>query len=130
MEYAAASDSYTACPQGFAEFYNQRRRWMPSTMLNVIDLISDWSDVVSRNDDISSPYMFYQLFNLVGSVIGPGSIFLMLIGAFSLAFGLSSNTSMILNIILLGSFIAACCTLKSAQQIMFAQVGHIQLDCV
>ena len=103
---------------------------MPSTMLNVIDLISDWSDVVSRNDDISSPYMFYQLFNLVGSVIGPGSIFLMLIGAFSLAFGLSSNTSMILNIILLGSFIAACCTLKSAQQIMFAQVGHNQLDCV
>ena len=99
---------------------------MPSTMLNVVDLISDWSDVVSKNDDISSPYMFYQLFNLVGSVIGPGSIFLMLIGAFSLAFGLSSNTSMILNIVLLGSFIAACCTLKSAQQIMFAQVIKVK----
>jgi len=32
VEYSAASDSYTACPEGFDEFYNQRRRWMPSTM--------------------------------------------------------------------------------------------------
>merc|ERR1712227_926966 len=52
--------------------------------------------------------MFYQGFNLVGSVIGPGSILLMLIGAFALAFGLSSSTSLILNLVLIGIFIAAC----------------------
>ena len=122
VEYAAASDSYTACPQGFGEFYNQRRRWMPSTMLNVIDLLGDWNSVVKANDDISSPYMFYQAFNLVGSVIGPGSILLMLIGAFALAFGLSSSTSLILNLVLIGIFIAACVFMDKNQQIMIAQL--------
>ena len=121
VEYSAASDSYTACPESFKIFYNQRRRWMPSTMLNVFDLIGDWKAVVKENDNITSWYMYYQLFNLVGSIIGPGSIFLMLIGAFSLAFGLSSTTSLLLNLALVSVFIAACCTLKSDNQILIAQ---------
>ena len=59
VEYSAASDSFTACPevtshstsqpltdlQGFKEFYNQRRRWMPSTLLNIMDLIGDYKQV-------------------------------------------------------------------------------------
>jgi chitin synthase len=40
VEYSAASDSFTACPQGFGEFYNQRRRWMPSTLANIMDLVT------------------------------------------------------------------------------------------
>ena len=92
VEYTAASDSYTACPLTFKEFYNQRRRWMPSTLLNVIDLVSDWKEVVQKNDNISGAYMFYQLFNnIIGTTIGPGFIVLMLIGASSLAFGLTST---------------------------------------
>ena len=39
VEYSAASDSFTACPESFDEFYNQRRRWMPSTILNIWDLL-------------------------------------------------------------------------------------------
>ena len=35
----------TCCWQGFKEFYNQRRRWMPSTLLNIIDLVSDYKQV-------------------------------------------------------------------------------------
>ena len=31
--------------QGFKEFYNQRRRWMPSTLLNIADLIADYKQV-------------------------------------------------------------------------------------
>ena len=31
--------------QGFKEFYNQRRRWMPSTLLNIIDLVADYKQV-------------------------------------------------------------------------------------
>ncbi len=34
MEYNAASDAYTNATQDFKEFYNQRRRWGPSTMAN------------------------------------------------------------------------------------------------
>ena len=121
VEYSAASDSFTACPLTFKEFYNQRRRWMPSTLLNVVDLIKDYKEVVEKNDDISYPYIAYQFFNLIGTVIGPGSIFLMLIGAFSIAFGLTSTESLVLNTVLVGVFIGACCVLKSDHQIMIAQ---------
>ena len=122
VEYTAASDSYTACPLTFKEFYNQRRRWMPSTLLNVIDLVSDWKEVVQKNDNISGAYMFYQLFNnIIGTTIGPGFIVLMLIGASSLAFGLTSTESLILNLVLVGSFIFSCMFMKRDHQIMIAQ---------
>ena len=60
MEYSAASDSFTACPEGFAEFYNQRRRWTPSTIANVADLLSDYKRVIKNNDDVSFLYIVYQ----------------------------------------------------------------------
>ena len=39
VEYVAASDALTYAPEGFYEFYNQRRRWSPSTMANIMDLL-------------------------------------------------------------------------------------------
>ena len=95
---------------------------MPSTLLNVIDLIKDYKEVVEKNDDISYLYIAYQFFNLIGTVVGPGSIFLMLIGAFSIAFGLTSQEALILNSVLVGVFIIACCTIKSDYQIIIAQL--------
>ena len=61
VEYSAASDAYTACPEGFNEFFNQRRRWMPSTMANIFDLLSDYKNVVDVNRDISMLYIAYQV---------------------------------------------------------------------
>jgi cellulose synthase/poly-beta-1,6-N-acetylglucosamine synthase-like glycosyltransferase len=49
VEYCAASDSYTFAPEGFYEFYNQRRRWTPSTMANIIDLLGDWQHTTKQN---------------------------------------------------------------------------------
>ena len=62
VEYSAASDSFTACPEGFKEFYNQRRRWMPSTIANIADLLSDYKRVVKNNEDISIFYIGYQVY--------------------------------------------------------------------
>lgn len=39
VEYNAASDAYTNSPQEFKEFYNQRKRWGPSTLANTLDLL-------------------------------------------------------------------------------------------
>ena len=122
VEYSAASDSFTACPETFKEFYNQRRRWMPSTLLNIVDLISDYKTVVKNNDDISYIYILYQVIMMVGTVIGPGSIFLMLIGAFNIAFGISNANALYLNAALVIVFVLACCFLKSPHQIMIAQL--------
>jgi chitin synthase len=41
VEYCAAADALTYAPEGFEEFYNQRRRWSPSTMANIMDLLGN-----------------------------------------------------------------------------------------
>ncbi|CAC5369431.1 CHS1 [Mytilus coruscus] len=61
VDYAAASDAYTYAPEGFGEFFNQRRRWMPSTIANIMDLLTDAKNTVSVNNNISWLYMVYQV---------------------------------------------------------------------
>jgi chitin synthase len=61
VEYSAASDAYTQSPEGFDEFYNQRRRWVPSTMANILDLLMDYKRTVKINDNISFLYIVYQV---------------------------------------------------------------------
>jgi len=61
VEYSAASDSYTQCPEGFEEFYNQRRRWYPSHMASTLDFIMDAKQTVKINDNISYLYIVYQV---------------------------------------------------------------------
>ena len=50
-----------ACPTTFDEFYNQRRRWMPSTIMNILDLLADYKSVINNNQDISIFYILYQV---------------------------------------------------------------------
>ncbi len=71
VEYSAASDAYTHCPEGFNEFFNQRRRWVPSTIANIFDLLYDYKRVVKINDNISLPYIGYQSMLMIGTIIGP-----------------------------------------------------------
>jgi len=61
VEYSAASDALTHCPEQFGEFFTQRRRWVPSTMANIIDLLVDYKRTIRTNPDISSPYIAYQV---------------------------------------------------------------------
>jgi cellulose synthase/poly-beta-1,6-N-acetylglucosamine synthase-like glycosyltransferase len=61
VEYCAASDAYTKCPEGFREFFNQRRRWIPSTLANIVDLLANYKKTVQANDSISRLYIFYQV---------------------------------------------------------------------
>eukprot|EP00095_Tigriopus_kingsejongensis_P011454 maker-scaffold271_size230452-snap-gene-0.8 protein:Tk11454 transcript:maker-scaffold271_size230452-snap-gene-0.8-mRNA-1 annotation:"isoform b" len=125
VEYSAASDSFTACPEGFKEFYNQRRRWMPSTIANVLDLLGDWRRVINNNDDISIFYILYQIMMMIGTVLGPGSIFLMLVGACGVAFSLATWTSFVINLVPMIIFILVCLLAKSDTQIIVAQILSI-----
>ena len=61
VEYCAASDALTHCPEGFKEFFNQRRRWIPSTLANIMDLLQSVRTTVKANDNISYLYMAYQV---------------------------------------------------------------------
>jgi chitin synthase len=61
VEYSAASDAFTKAPEGFDEFYKQRRRWVPSTMANILDLLVNSKRTVKINDNISYLYILYQV---------------------------------------------------------------------
>jgi len=85
---------------GFNEFYNQRRRWTPSTMANIIDLLLDYKNVIKRNPDICMLYISYQVLLMVSSILTPGTIFLMIVGSINLAFpSLSLYMSLLVNAI-------------------------------
>lgn len=48
IEYAAAADADTYAPEGFEEFFNQRRRWTPSSIANTIDLLAGKQKKIER----------------------------------------------------------------------------------
>ncbi|KOB69511.1 Chitin synthase [Operophtera brumata] len=122
VEYSAASDAYTHCPEGFNEFYNQRRRWVPSTLANIMDLLVDYKHTIKINDNISSPYIAYQMMLMGGTILGPGTIFLMLVGAFVAAFRIDNWTSFEYNLYPIMGFMLVCFTMKSKFQLMVAQI--------
>ena len=59
---------------------------------------------------------------MVGTILGPGTIFLMLVGAINSAFGFSMNDAFIYNLIPIIGFMIICYTLKSDIQLFVAQI--------
>lgn len=95
---------------------------MPSTIANIFDLLSDYKNVVKVNADISIFYVAYQIMMMVGTILGPGTIFLMLVGAFTAAFKISNWDSFLLNLVPILGFMLICFSLKSDIQLFVAQV--------
>lgn len=93
---------------GFGEIYIQRRRWAPSTMANIMDLLSGYEQTVERNENISFLYILYQAFLMVGTILSPGTIFLMVISAMNSALNLDSRISLFCNVIAVLSFSFVC----------------------
>ncbi|XP_021365799.1 uncharacterized protein LOC110458439 [Mizuhopecten yessoensis] len=122
VEYSAAADALTYAPEGFNEFYNQRRRWAPSTMANIMDLLMDWRNVISINENVSGLYMLYQLLLFISSMVTPGTIFLLIIGAFNSAFRIDLITSMLINLAPVVVFLIGCFVLTPKWQLRLAGV--------
>ncbi|CAJ0581649.1 unnamed protein product, partial [Mesorhabditis spiculigera] len=122
VEYCAASDALTFAPEGFNEFFNQRRRWIPSTIANIMDLLKDYKNVVRVNESISIWYIIYQVVMLISSILGPGTIFLMIVGAISISFNISTTLSLIAVAIPVVLFIIVCLVCTQEKQLIVAQV--------
>ena len=95
---------------------------MPSTIANIFDVLSDAKNVTSINDDISVFYIAYQVVLMIGTIIGPGMIFLVLVGAVQVAFSIDLITSLIINLIPIMTFILVCFYLDSKIQLTLAQI--------
>lgn len=70
LDYCAAAEDSTFCPDNFEEFFKQRRRWIPSTLANLLLLISQWKLTVSNNDYITLAFILYQAMLVFSTFIG------------------------------------------------------------
>ncbi|XP_062596475.1 chitin synthase chs-2-like [Saccostrea cucullata] len=123
LEYTAASDANTYVPEGFFEFFNQRRRWSPSTLANIFDIISSISSVTTENAYVSKLYLVYHMFLFASSIITPGTIFLMILGATVLAFPVIPLwVAFVINITLIGIFMLSCVFAEEKTQLTIASV--------
>ncbi|CAB4015437.1 Chitin synthase 6, partial [Paramuricea clavata] len=69
LEYCAAAENFTYCPDNFDEFYKQRRRWIPSTLANLALLISEYDMTCKNNDSMSFMFILYQASNVFSTLI-------------------------------------------------------------
>ncbi|KAF7686801.1 hypothetical protein HF521_015194 [Silurus meridionalis] len=115
VEYNAASDSYTNAPQEFKEFYNQRRRWGPSTMANTLDLLSSGSVTARMNKSISRPYILYQTITMASSILGPATVCLMIAGSFKFVFKIDANVALVMAIVPPAIYMILCYYLGQAK---------------
>ncbi|KAL0983718.1 hypothetical protein UPYG_G00131770 [Umbra pygmaea] len=122
VEYNAASDAYTNAPQDFKEFYNQRRRWGPSTMANTIDLLGSGSLTSQRNSSISKPFILYQILNMGASILTPATVCLMIAGCLTLILNIHPNISLFLAVTPPVVYLILCYKLKLDTQITIAAV--------
>ncbi|GFO14164.1 chitin synthase 3 [Plakobranchus ocellatus] len=123
VEYCAAADALTYCPEGFNEFYNQRRRWTPSTMANVLDLLRSWRLLIRINENFSALYVLYQLLLFVSSLLTPATIFLLIVGAFNTAFQeVDLVEALFINLSPVVFFLLLCFLTKSKVQLAVASV--------
>ncbi|KAK1127233.1 hypothetical protein K0M31_003777 [Melipona bicolor] len=130
VEYCAASDAYTHAPKSFEEFYIQRRRWIPSTMANIFDLLRTSRETRKLNNNISWPYITYQWILSGSTIIGPSFIYLMMVGAFVTCFQLDNWLSFWLNSITILVFILICLFYDVRIQLIAAKVTTILYSLV
>ncbi|XP_063411463.1 chitin synthase chs-1-like [Mytilus trossulus] len=127
IEYCAESDSRTFAPESFNEFYTQRRRWTPSTMANILEIIQDWKNVTKNNENISFLYIVYQFILFVSTILTPGTIFMIILGALIVGFEtIPPWLALILNLIPVIVFILMCLYTSTERQLQMAAV----LSCI
>lgn len=122
IDYCAGADALTFAPETFQEFFNQRRRWSPSTLANMMDLLASWRDTVNINDNISRPYVLYQFVLMASSILGPSTIILMITGSYHSVLKIGIWPSYLLSIAPVIIYLAICMTLNSSIQITAAAV--------
>uniref|UniRef100_A0A1I7VAU2 chitin synthase n=1 Tax=Loa loa TaxID=7209 RepID=A0A1I7VAU2_LOALO len=121
IEYAAVADAETYAPEGFHEFFNQRRRWTPSSIANTVDLLADYKHVCQTNNSISKMYIIYQSMMIGFSLLSPSIVFTMLVYAQVATFEVESDKMLLYNSLPVFIFIVLCFIADSNYQIIFAK---------
>ncbi|KAI9554330.1 hypothetical protein GHT06_019602 [Daphnia sinensis] len=121
VAYSANSYAYTHCPETFAEFYNQRRRWALSLFANTIDVLWNCRQILKMNPTISWLYIVFQAVLLVMGLLCPGSIFLALVNTSATTFHLNPWISLAGHSVPIFIFIVTCFLASARLQLLLAK---------
>ena len=122
IEYVALSDAFTYAPTDFGEFFKQRRRWGPSTVFNIYDLISNTNRTRGLNDSISLFYIIYQAVLQVSSFLALATVTMIIQGSFEFVFKWDSLVSLVLALIPVLFFIVICFFTKDETQLFWVNI--------
>ncbi|XP_041375063.1 uncharacterized protein LOC121387901 [Gigantopelta aegis] len=122
IDYCAGADSYTYAPETFNDFYIQRRRWSPSTLANVVDLIGSWRTTIKMNDNISLLFMIYQFLLLACSVLAPGLVVYMIAGSYNEVLGIDMWQAYLMSVVPVLLYIILCLKAKTQTQVAVAAI--------
>lgn len=125
IDYTAAADALTYAPEKFDEFFNQRRRWIPSTIVNIMDLLTNSTSTIMANPNISYLYILYQFLLITSTILGPSIIVLSIASAIRTSFNLSVIEAYIISVIPVVGYIILCFYANTKYQLLTGQLLSI-----
>ncbi|XP_055863773.1 uncharacterized protein LOC106072126 isoform X3 [Biomphalaria glabrata] len=98
IEYCAASENSTNCPAEFEEFYKQRRRWIASTLANLMLVIREWRYISLFNHRLGVVFLCYQALLLFSTLIAPSMVILVVAGGLQYAWDVDVISMILLQV--------------------------------
>lgn len=123
LDYCASSTDSTYCPDTFDEFFKQRRRWGPSTLANQAVMVQTQSRIRRSNDDINLIFVIYQVLMLISTVIGPGTVLLLVSSGLHAAYPRYVNLTemFFVNLLVVLIYVFICLKFSQKTQLKSAQ---------
>ena len=117
LEYCAISEDQTYCPTDFGEFFKQRRRWIPSTVANLAQLISEAGSITRKNDSVSILFILFQAIMVFSTAISPATVILVIASGLQSAFKLTPTVTLLIIslLIVVSVFYGLVCIYGSSQ---------------
>ena len=78
LEYAALAKTSTYCPDTFDELYNQRRRWIPSTLANLHLILRNAKSIAFNSTSVSFLFILYQLILIFSTIVTPSTVIILM----------------------------------------------------
>lgn len=89
-------------------------------MANILDIILDWKNVTKKNENISFLYIVYQMSLFVSTLLTPGTVFMIILGAIIVGFeAIPPYVSLLLNLFPVGLFLLMTLYASSQRQVCF-----------
>ncbi len=108
IEYCAAADAYTHAPETITEFFNQRRRWIPSTLGNTVSFLKNYRKTIRINENVSFMCILYHICFLASYILSPATITIAIADAFNATTDIDMWGSFILALLPAVVFLVVC----------------------